>query len=254
MRSSSKPLRIVAVPGFGGAGADYAPLVERITDVDWELLTWPGCDGTPYVDHRLYQPDRLCTWLMSEVQPTDVVVGYSMGARLVYECLSRGMETRAVILVGAVPGIRSMEARESRKDADYALAISIQNMGAVEFAKQWSQHPLIRTQHRIESPHLERQRARRLRNNAKALSDALNFFGQGVVESKWASVRRRMVPALLITGHDDLKYTQLVGDFASEWPSAEHLILQGGHAVHLEAADEAASAIQAYLRRVLLLP
>lgn len=248
--SNTKRPRVVAVPGFGGAGGDFMPLVERLPSCDWQLLTWPGCDGTSYVDPQFYQKDRLCGWLESVVRPTDVVFGYSMGGRLTLECMARGMELRAAIIVAAVPGIPSEKERRLRKDADDILAASILGMEAADFAEKWSQHPLIQTQRRIESPYREQMRARRDRNNTRALSDALRSFGQGVIEPKWEAVAERVLPALLVTGVEDTKYTDLVGKFAAEWTSASHVILGGGHAAHLEAPGEMTEALASFFHRL----
>ena len=248
----TSPARIVAVPGFGGAGADYAPLQRRLVDWEWSTLTWPGSAGSRYCPNEFsYTPSDLIAWLSTHVRPTDIVMGYSMGGRLVLEAVAQGLIAKAICVIGAVPGIESAAARQARQIADEALAQDILRMGAERFATRWAEHPLIRTQCRIEAPYLARQRERRMKNSVGALAAALQQFGQGVVGPSYDSVCDRKIPALLVTGGEDTKYTKLVRSLRARWSDSEHAILDAGHAAHLEAPDEMAAAFTDFVDRRL---
>ena len=251
MTSSPDKIRIVAIPGFGGAGGDYEPLSRRLPDYEWHALTWPGCAGVPYDRPQIYMPEHLSNWLCSTVRPNDVVLGYSMGRRLALQSLARGLSCRALIVVAATPGIRSITQRAARKEADEALAMSVINTGAEAFYERWAQHPLIRTQARIEAPFYERMRARRKMNDSHVVADALRCFGQGSLSPVWTGVVQSTLPVLLVTGSEDAKYTMLLRELAAQWQTAEHVVLEAGHAAHLENADAMAQEVERFLNRVV---
>ena len=241
--------RIVAIPGFGGSGADYSPLIHRMSDWSWKPLTWPGCAGTEYDPATFsYQADSLCAWLSHVLRPNDVLMGYSMGGRLVYQAISRGLPLAGAVIIGAVPGIEGAEKRRARQLADQQLAAKIRDIGVSAFHQEWAQRPLINTQQRIASPYREEQALRRLDNALDGLVDALKYFGQGVVRPETELICRMEVPTLLVTGAEDTKYTELAADLAERWPAAEHATLEAGHAAHLESPDEMAKLVEEFWR------
>mgnify|MGYP003336920189 CR=1 FL=1 len=94
-------------------------------------------------------------------------------------------------------------------------------------------------------------RARRRTNDCNAVADALRCFGQGSLSPVWTDVVQHTLPVLLVTGSEDIKYTGLLRELAAQWQTAEHVVLEAGHAAHLENADAMAQEIERFLRRIL---
>jgi 2-succinyl-6-hydroxy-2,4-cyclohexadiene-1-carboxylate synthase len=92
------------------------------------------------------------------------------------------------------------------------------------------------------------ERARRLRNDPRALAACLRGLGTGAQPSFWDRLTEVRAPALLLTGEEDAKFTDIARGMAAALPECLHVgVPSAGHAVHLEAPDAWLEAVNAWL-------
>lgn len=159
-------------------------------------------------------------------------VGYSMGGRLCLRlALDRPDLVRALVLVGASPGLAGAEERAARRASDEDLAAEIERTGTAAFLERWLAQPMFATL-QPEPADLEA----RGENSAAGLAGALRRLGTGVQEPLWDRLGELRMPVLLVTGQDDTRFCALAERMAATiGPNAEVVALAGaGHAAHLE--------------------
>ena len=172
-------------------------------------------------------------------------VGYSLGGRLCLRlALDRPDLVRALVLVGASPGIADPVARAERRAADEALAEQVERDGVAAFLDRWLARPLFAS--------LDEQaagRAERLANSPEGLAYALRRLGTGVQEPLWDRLAGLRPPVLLVAGERDAKFSAIARQMAAAiGPSARVAIVPGaGHAVQLERPAELAALIEAFV-------
>lgn len=165
-----------------------------------------------------------------------VVVGYSMGGRLALRAVLRNPRRyRALVLLGATPGIAEDGQRRSRKAADDELADWMERSPIQAVVNHWEMQPVFATQ----SPDLvERQRRGRLSHDPSQLAAMLRATGQGVLAPVWGELHKLALPVLAVAGELDDRYAQIAERMAREIPLGQAAIVpQAGHAAHLEEPD-----------------
>jgi pimeloyl-ACP methyl ester carboxylesterase len=132
--------------------------------------------------------------------------------------LDRPELVRALVLVGASPGIADPGERAARRAADDRLAA-------------------------------EAGRDERLANTPAGLAYALRRLGTGVQEPLWDRLAGLRPPALLVAGERDPKFTALARRMAAAiGPTARVAVVVGaGHAVHLERPATLAALVEEFL-------
>ena len=180
------------------------------------------------------------------------VLGYSMGGRLALHLLNLAPERfRALVLVGASPGLADPSKRRARRESDALLASRIRDIGIEAFLAEWSARPLIATQDRIPAPLRERMRLRRLASRAEGLASSLEGMGTGSMHSLWGTLSAIASPGLLLTGAEDPKFTRIARAMLRSWPGAQHRVIEAaGHCPHLEQPAASLAAIRRFLAEV----
>lgn len=178
--------------------------------------------------------------------------GYSMGGRAALALAVAHPERLAsLVLIGASPGMAEGGAREERRASDEALARSIEEQGLAAFVDRWMAHPIFATQAALGHGHLRRARHGRLLGSTRGYAAGLRGMGQGAQPSYRDALPEIRVPTLLLAGELDEKYSRLAREMAGTMPNARAEIIEGaGHAVHLEAPEAVARAVQDHLERV----
>jgi pimeloyl-ACP methyl ester carboxylesterase len=88
-----------------------------------------------------------------------------------------------------------------------------------------------------------------LRNNPEALAACLRGLGTGTQPSFWDEISRIGVPALLLAGEEDQKFSELARRMAGLIPEAElRLIPRAGHTIHLENPFAWLAAVRTFQR------
>jgi len=168
-----------------------------------------------------------------------VLAGYSMGGRLaLHAALVAPERVSALVLVSATAGV---DDRPARVAADEALARDIERDGVRAFADRWEALPLWAGQ-----PAAVRAaaRAERVAQDAGGLAASLRGFGAGAMEPVWERLGELAMPAVVVAGGRDAKFTALGRRLVAALPAGRLVVVPGaGHAVPLEAPQAVARAI-----------
>jgi 2-succinyl-6-hydroxy-2,4-cyclohexadiene-1-carboxylate synthase len=223
------PDRIVLVHGFTQTLRSWERLAGTLAETFQVIrVDLPGHGGSADVELSFEEAAAA----IGEAGGTATYVGYSMGGRL---CLRLAADrpdlVQSLVLVGASPGLADTGERAARKAADEALAAEIERMGTAAFLEKWLAQPMFSTLH-VDPVDLEA----RHQNTSAGLARALRQLGAGVQEPLWDRLSELKMPALAVTGQEDVKYARLAEDMADAiGVNAQVVALAGaGHAAHLE--------------------
>lgn len=234
---NSKNVPILALHGFTGSGLDF----ECFTYPTSSLLSWYAPDlmghgQTPISkDPNDYLIDAHISYLDSLtelIQKPLILLGYSMGGRLALKyALERPHIIKHLILVSSTPGILDHHERLKRQYADDDLALKILNEGIPNFIQFWQEQDLIKSQKNITSSIYQPMLNRKLNNNPLGLANSLRKMSTGIMEPLWHRLSEIKFPVTLLTGENDLKFTQIAQQMNLLIPHAIHFSLpNSGHA------------------------
>jgi len=164
----------------------------------------------------------------------EVVVGYSLGARVALGLVAGGHVPRAV-LISVNPGIADSE-RAARRAGDAAWARLARDRGIAAFIDAWQAQPLFASQARAPAARLAARRARRLALDPESLAHSLETMGLAEMPDYRGLVDDRVA---LIAGADDAKFVAI----ARGLPARLELVAGSGHDPLLEQPDALARAI-----------
>ncbi len=234
-------MRCALLHGFAGDPAVWGDVLAAWPDGSTaSTVAQPGHNRVP--DARSWPV--LPTWdenlaaVGPLVRECDVVVGYSLGARVALGLVAAGLAPRAV-LIGVNPGIDDSE-RAARRESDARWAALLREQGVAAFDAAWTAQPLFATQVRAPAVRRAERHANRLLLDARQLARSLEVMGVAEMPDF-----RPQLPSLadriaLLAGADDVKYAQL----ASTLPCAHRELIEGsGHDPTLEQPGALASAI-----------
>lgn len=239
--SGSGP-RLVLVHGFTQTRRSWEVVAPRFAEHhEVVAVDAPGHGGSRDVVADLWESGRL----VGEVGGEADYVGYSMGGRVVLHlALSQPALVRRLVLVGATAGIDDAAERAARRDADEALAASIERDGVDAFLERWLSNPLFATL----PPHAAGRESRR-ENTAAGLASSLRHTGTGTQEPLWDRLATLTAPVLFVVGAHDEKFTALAGRMQAAWggPAQVVRIDGAGHAAHLERPEEFVDVVERFL-------
>ena len=234
--------RVMLVHGFTQTLAAWGALGERLAH-RWEVVRvdLPGHGRSGGVRAGFEE----AAGLVGEAGGVGAYVGYSLGGRVCLRlALDRPDLVRALVLVGASPGIADAGERAARRAADERLAAEIERDGVAAFLDRWLAGPLFAT-----LPAEAAGRDERLANTAEGLASALRRLGTGVQEPLWDRLGGLRPPVLLVAGERDPKFSELAHRMAAAvGRTARVAVVAGaGHAVHLERPATTATLIEEFL-------
>ena len=224
-------MRIALVHGFAGhPGAWDATIAAWSREDELRAIALPG-HGVPV----------RATWdanleaVATSIGDVELVVGYSLGARVALGLVATGRSSRA-ILVGVNPGIEDTE-RAARRASDAVWAMLLRERGIAAFAEAWEAQPLFATQARVSPARLAARRSRRLALDPEQLARSLEVMGLAEMpDYRGAITADRCV---LIAGAHDPKYLAI----ARALPAPLEVIADSGHDPTLEQPAMLADAI-----------
>ncbi|HEY8555915.1 MAG TPA: alpha/beta fold hydrolase [Actinomycetes bacterium] len=238
--------RVVLVHGFTQTLAAWGPVGERLARRrEVVRVDLPGHGGSDTVRVEFAE----AAGLLGACGGVGTYVGYSLGGRLCLRlALDRPELVRALVLVGASPGIADPAVRAERRAADEALAGRIEHEGVAAFLDRWLAGPLFAT---LDPPPADLES--RLSNSPAGLANALRRLGTGAQEPLWDRLRALHPPTLLVAGALDGRFAAIAGQMAAAiGPHARVALVHGaGHAVHLERPAELAALVQEFLDAAL---
>jgi 2-succinyl-6-hydroxy-2,4-cyclohexadiene-1-carboxylate synthase len=228
-------MRCALVHGFLGD-----PFVWDDVVAAWSLpgrptvVALPGHGGGPV---RASWSDNL-TAIATAIGTVDVVIGYSLGARVALGLLASGLYNRAV-LIGVNPGISEAE-RQSRREFDAAWARLLRTSGIGDFSDAWAAQPLFATQKRVRADKLAARATRRLGHDPEQLARSLEVMGIAAMPNYWNVIPAHRDRIALLVGADDTKYVAI----SERLPAASFETIAGsGHDPTLEQPTALAAAI-----------
>jgi 2-succinyl-6-hydroxy-2,4-cyclohexadiene-1-carboxylate synthase len=234
--------RVVLVHGFTQTLAAMEPLAARLRDCYRVVrVDLPGHGGSAVPGAGFAEAAAL----LGETGGSAAYLGYSLGGRLCLRlALDRPELVRALVLVGASPGLDDPAERAARRASDDALAAELERVGLERFLDRWLAQPLFAT-----LPPERAGRADRLANTTRGLAASLRLHGTGAQEPLWDRLAALRPPTLLIAGALDAKFAALAERMAERiGPAATVTLVPGaGHAAHLERPDEVAALVRGFL-------
>jgi len=207
------------------------------------LPTKTGRDG---FEETLGALERLLDALGAQVD----LLGYSQGGRLALALAARApSRIRRLVIESASPGLKRSKERAVRREQDEALAQTLEAQGLAAFLDRWESLPIFGGIRRLPAEEQRQIRTRRESSTQEGLAAALRTLSTGVQPSYWAMLPRLRMPALLLTGRDDEKFTELAKRMAREIPHAYHHAFEDcGHAPHVEKPQEYAAEVLSFLQ------
>lgn len=235
----------IFVHGFAGSAAAFAHLEPLLGDLlSATCVELPGHGSTPAACW-----DETVEAIGALLDGRTVLIGYSQGARLALAAAARfPRRVERLVLESGAAGLRQRHDRVLRRRADEALAEVILARGVEAFVAEWEQLPLFAGLRALPVVEQQALRARRASHTAEGLAGALRMLGQGAQPDLWPALQGLRVPALLITGANDRKYTRLARQMTVDLPMAWRVSFRGvGHAPHLECPEDYAAEVRSFL-------
>jgi 2-succinyl-6-hydroxy-2,4-cyclohexadiene-1-carboxylate synthase len=189
-------------------------------------FTFPGC-----VEH-----------VLASAPAQFALCGYSMGGRIaLHVALAAPERVIRLILVATTAGIEDPAERAQRRLADRELADELERIPFEEFIERWRTQPLFAADPpRVSELAREDQR----RNDPAALAAVLRGLGTGEMEPLWDRLGELPMPAVVLAGDRDEKFTALGRRMADGLPRGELVIVDGGHVLPLENPLAVARAVE----------
>ena len=234
--------KVVLVHGFTQTGRSWRPLLPRLTRRHHVVAVDAPAHGKS-ADLRTDLDDGAA--LLGETGGRAAYVGYSMGGRLtLHLALQRPALVERVVLVGATGGLDTEDERAQRRAADAALAVDLERDGLDAFLTRWLANPLFATLPAGAAAIEDRKE-----NTVDGLADSLRRTGTGTQRPLWSELARLTMPALLVAGARDEKFTALAHRLADGWggPARVALVPAAGHACHLEQPDAFLDVVEPFL-------
>lgn len=239
--------RIVLVHGFTQTARCWGAFADHLAAAHYRLIAVDapghGRSADVAVDFETGAA------LLGDTCGRAVYVGYSMGGRYALRlALDRPELVRALVLIGASPGIEDPDERAARRAEDEQRAAHIERVGVAAFLDEWLRQPLFAT-----LPAEAAHRDERLRNTASGLASSLRLAGTGAMEPLWSRLATVRMPVLLVTGEHDAKFVSIAERMVHAMdPHAWSVVVSdAGHSVHLEQPDVTAEVVTSWLRTKL---
>jgi len=242
---------LLLLHGFTGGPASWEPIVSKLPPglaVLAPALAGHGDALAPDVSSFEDEVNRVAA--LTTPGRDWHIAGYSLGGRLALGLLIRHPRLfSTATLIGAQPGLVTEDERRQRRDADERWCRMLAR-GLPEFLAAWEAQPLFASQNDLPSEVLERQRRERLSHDPAGLVHSLRVTGLGAMPSYWDSLPEIPVPATLVAGERDQKFSAIARQMAEKIPSSEIEIVAGtGHNVALERPDVIAELLCKAIRR-----
>ena len=172
----------------------------------------------------------------------NVLVGYSMGARLGLHALLDGGPWDAAVLVSPNPGLESEAERAARREGDAEWASRALSGEWADFLDAWNAQPVL-----ADSDRRRPLAAIHRREVARSFFD----WSLGAQEPLWGRLGEISCPVLWCTGERDGKFTALGERAVPALKDGERWVAPGaGHRVPWDAPEAFHDKVGEFLERV----
>ncbi|MBS1120947.1 MAG: menH [Deltaproteobacteria bacterium] len=229
-------MRIALLHGFAGSPADWDDTIAAwaVRDDQLVAVALPGHGEVPVCDTW----DGNLAEVARALSGCELVVGYSLGARIALGLVATGRAPRA-ILISVNPGISDAE-RAARRASDAVWATLLRERGIEAFASAWQGQPLFATQARASDERRAARRDRRIRLDPEQLARSLEVVGLAEMPDYRGAVTPDRIA--LVAGADDAKYVAI----ARAMGAPLELIADCGHDPTLERPQALAEALHRF--------
>lgn len=243
---ASKPV-VTLLHGFTQNAQCWGPFdAELAKAFRVERIDLPGHGGSLYDEADLVGAAELCL----DASTGSVWVGYSLGGRIaLHMALAAPQRCRALVVIGAHPGITDEIQRLERLRLDEERAIRVETIGTQAFVDEWLALPLFSG---LDASTDHRQA--RYKNRAEGLAGSLRNCSTGRQAPLWDRLSSLAMPLLYVCGAQDTKFMQIGQDFTRCVGSNAQManISDAGHSCHLEQPERTAAAVLDVLRPLRL--
>ena len=233
---------LVLLHGFTGAATSWAEHLPELGEA-FELLMVDlpghGRSGVPAEPSRASVErvsDDLAR-LLERFGPAPAhLLGYSLGARVALRlAIAHPGVVRRLVLESPSAGIVDPDERAARREADEALAGSLERHGIAPFVEHWERQPLFASQATLPEERRAIVRRERLANRPDGLAASLRGAGQGVMEPLHDRLGAVAAPTLVVAGALDHAGLDRARAVAAGIPDARLAVVpDAGHRIHLE--------------------
>jgi 2-succinyl-6-hydroxy-2,4-cyclohexadiene-1-carboxylate synthase len=239
---------LVTVHGFLGDGRSLDRVSARVRErfVRCEALVIPGHARERFEYERRWS-DVVRALNERLAGEGNVIVGYSMGARLALSMLlDAPPKFSGAVLVGVDPGIEDSGAREERQRWERSMSEKILRDGLEAFAREWQALPVFESQRALPEGVRDELQARRSQHDPKGVAWAMTALGTGSMPSRWSELASICVPVALVTGALDEKFSAIAAAMVQRNPRwiSHKIAPSAGHDVTIEAPEVVASAVE----------
>lgn len=226
---------------------------------DWDLIA-PVAPSPWTVHHENLwsQLSDLQTWgkqfceRMRALPGQKVLLGYSMGGRLVMQALQEDADLfSGAILVSANPGLKSEEEKQTRIQADHIWAEKFRKTPWDELMNQWNAQGVFNQPTKPSADHIVLARDESAFDR-ELLAEVLELWSLGYQRDFEPVLKELELPVLLLTGSADQKFTTLSAEIADKpaWGDRVHVVIeQAGHRVPWDSPRDFRAIVAKFLAR-----
>lgn len=253
---------VILLHGFTWDGASWGPVAERLSERFYCVAPdLPGHGATSRPEPtEAWSFDRVVTALADALAQLDLtdphLVGYSMGGRLALRlAVMRALPLGRLVLVGASPGLETLEERLSRARSDAELAERLVQEGMQAFLERWMALPLFESMRAIEPARLASLNAGRSAQDPAGLASSLATTGAGSQPYLMEALTRVAVPTLLVVGDQDAKFRAIAEEMLSRLSHGRMEVVTGcGHSVPFECPEALAELVSSFFTQAPVAP
>jgi 2-succinyl-6-hydroxy-2,4-cyclohexadiene-1-carboxylate synthase len=241
---------LLLLHGFTGSAANWAALFPQFSSQHTVYAPdLPGHGATRVPSDRFSMQAAaadLAALIDQVIGKPAHLLGYSMGGRLaLFLGLHYPAHVRSLTLESASPGLADDADRAARRKRDEVLAAQLEREGLDRFVSRWTDLPLFATQTAAQKAALV---ALRRRGNAAGWAASLRGMGTGAQPSLWDRLGAIDLPVHLIVGEHDRKFRSIAEAMRARLANAVlSVVMEAGHAVHVERPDDYARLVLAWL-------
>jgi 2-succinyl-6-hydroxy-2,4-cyclohexadiene-1-carboxylate synthase len=237
------PESVVLLHGFSATHRSWDG-VSRLLDRERYLplaLDLPG-HGAAAACERPITFARCVQHALARAPERFELCGYSLGGRIALGvALAAPERVQRLLLVSSTAGIEDPAERQARRRHDAGLARELESAPLEQFIERWQAQPLFAG----DPPEVsELARADQRRNRPDALAAVLRGVGTGEMEPLWSSLKTLAMPATVLVGDRDEKFSALGRRLAQALPHGRLVIAAGGHRLALESPAAVAGALE----------
>jgi 2-succinyl-6-hydroxy-2,4-cyclohexadiene-1-carboxylate synthase len=233
---------VVLLHGFSGTRRAWDGVIERLDPERYLPLALglPGHGEAADAERPITFAGCVAA-VLAQAPERFTLCGYSMGGRVaLHVALAAPERVARLVLVASTAGIEDEAERAERRLADHALAQELERMPFEEFIERWRTQLLFAA----DPPEVgELAREDQRRNRPDALAAVLRGIGTGEMEPLWGRLGELRMPVTVVVGDRDTKFQALGRRMVGLLPTAELVVVPGGHRLPLESAGAVAGVV-----------